>query len=91
MARWVTHRTDNGSKALIKYAESIGFVYCAVEGVIDGVLALGQQTVAIDWKSKGGTLTTNQQRLIAKGFPLRFLSKPEQLDALKAELLRGAA
>ena len=90
MARWATHRTDNGSKALIKYAEQIGFVYCAVEGVIDGVLSLGQQAVAVDWKSKGGTLTPNQQRLIARGFPLRFVSTPAQLDALKAELMRAA-
>lgn len=88
MARWTTHRTDNGSKALIAYAESLGFVYCSIEGVIDGLLALGQTVIAVDWKSKGGELTKNQQRLLAKGFPVRFISTPAQVDALKAEITR---
>lgn len=88
MARWATHRTDNGSKELVAYAESLGFVYCAIEGVIDGLLALGQTVIVVDWKSQGGTLTARQQRLVASGFPVRFISRPEQLDALKAEITK---
>lgn len=90
MARWVTHRTDNGSKALIKYAESIGFVYVGLEGALDGLLVWGQVVTIVDWKSKDGTLTPTQQRLVAKGVPIRFVQRPEQLDALRAELLRVA-
>jgi len=44
----------------------------------------------VDWKSKGGELTPAQQRLIARGFPVRFIQRPEQLDALRAELMRTA-
>ena len=51
-------------------------------------LALGQQIAAVEWKSKGGTLTPTQQRLIAKGFPVRFVGTPEQIDALRSELMR---
>jgi hypothetical protein len=40
----------------------------------------------VDWKSKGGTLTPDQIKLVAKGVPVRFLSRPEQLDALKVEV-----
>ena len=69
-------------------AKSIGFDYEHMGGSIDGVLAWGQTAILVEWKSKGGTLTPSQQRLIARGFPVRFVSKPDQLDALKAELTR---
>lgn len=81
-------RIDNGCKELIAYAESLGFVYCPINGVLDGLLAWGQTVTAIDWKSKNGELTTAQSRLIAKGFPVRFVSTPAQIDALRAELMR---
>ena len=90
MARWATHRTDNSSKALIAYAESLGFVYENIGGTLDGLLAWGERIVAVDWKSKGGTLTPKQAKLVARGFPVRFLSTPEQIQALKDEL-RGRA
>lgn len=82
------NRRDNGSKALEKYAADLGFVVHAEAGAIDCYLAWGQQIVAVEWKSKGGTLTPTQQRLIAKGFPVRFLSRPEQIDALRNELMK---
>lgn len=82
------NRRDNGSKALEKYAADLGFVVHAESGAIDAYLAWGQQIVAVEWKSAGGTLTPTQQRLIARGFPVRFIGKPEQLDALRAELMR---
>jgi hypothetical protein len=87
MARWATHRTDEGSKALIAYAESLGFVHENIGGTIDSLLALGQIVVAVDWKAKGGTLTDKQSKLVARGFPVRFISTPDQLVALKAEVL----
>ena len=83
-------RIDNTAKALIAYAESLGFVYLPINGTVDGVLAWGQTTTVVDWKSKGGELTPAQAKLVAKGFPVRFISKPEQLDALRAELMRAA-
>lgn len=86
MRRAFANRVDATSKSLIAYAESLGFVYCPVNGAVDGLLAWGQAVTAIDWKSPGGTLTPTQQRLIARGFPVRFLSRPEQLDQLRAEL-----
>ena len=82
------NRRDNGSKALEQYAADLGFVVHAEAGAIDAHLALGTKIVAVEWKSKGGTLTPSQQRLIARGYPVRFVSTPEQLEALKAELLR---
>lgn len=88
MRRAFANRVDNTAKELIAYAESLGFVYCPVNGTIDGVLAWGHTLTAVDWKSPGATLTPAQQRIIAKGFPVRFVSRPEQLDQLKAEVSR---
>jgi hypothetical protein len=86
--RYRINRTDNGAKALQAYADSIGFVRHSDGGAIDDYLAIGQRIAAVEYKSKGGTLTPSQQRIIAKGFPVRFISSPEQLDALKLELSR---
>jgi len=82
------NRRDNGSKALEKYAESLGFVVYTESGAVDAHLALGTKIVAIEWKGPGGTLTPSQSRLLARGYPVRFVSKPEQLDALRAELMK---
>lgn len=85
--RYRVNRRDNGSKALEKYAADLGFVVHAEAGAIDAHLALGQKIVAVEWKSKGGTLTPSQQRLIARGYPVRFIQSPEQLDQLRSELM----
>jgi hypothetical protein len=82
-------RVDNTSKPLIAYAKSIGFDYEGVNGTFDGVLAWGATAVCVDWKSLGGTLTPAQQKMIARAFPVRFIHKPEQLDQLKAELVKA--
>lgn len=82
------NRRDNGSKALEQYAADLGFVVYTEAGAIDAHLALGQKIVAVEWKSKGGTLTPSQQRLIARGYPVRFVSTPEQLDQLRNELMK---
>lgn len=88
MRRAFANRIDNTAKELIAYAKSLGFDYEPVNGTFDGVLVWGSQSLCIDWKSPGGTLTPKQQKLIARGFPLRFVGRPEQLDALKQEITR---
>ena len=86
--RYRINRTDNGSKELIKYAKGLGFGYAAIGGAWDGDLYWGRLVVPVDWKSSTAPMTPSQQKLILAGFPLRFVSKPEQLDQLKAELSR---
>lgn len=87
--RYRVNRVDNGSKALAKYAEDLGFVVHREGGTIDAYLALGTRIAAVEWKSKGGTLTASQMRLIAKGFPVTFVSRPEQLDQLRVEMMKS--
>jgi hypothetical protein len=82
-------RIDNTAPALVAYAKDIGFDYLPINGVVDGVLAYGHLTTVVDWKSPGGELTKEQAKLVARGFPLRLISRPEQLDALRSELMRG--
>lgn len=89
MGRYTVHRTDNGSKALIAYAQSIGLEFDPIGGKLDGFVWLGRQVRLVDFKSKGGELTPAQSRLIARGAPIHFISSPSQLDALKAEMLKG--
>lgn len=86
--KYRVNRKDTGSKELEAYAASLGFVVHCEGGTIDAYLALGTRIAAVEWKSKGGTLTTSQQRLIARGFPVTFVSRPGQLDALKQELMK---
>lgn len=78
-------RVDNTAKQLRAYAEQIGFTVVVLNTVIDSLLVWGALTFIVDWKSKGGTLTNDQMRLVAKGVPIRFITMPQQLDALKVE------
>lgn len=87
--RYRVNRVDNGSKELIAYAEDLGFVVHREGGTIDAYLALGTRIAAVEWKSKGGTLTPSQQRLIAKGFPVTFVSNAQQLDQLRNEMMKS--
>lgn len=84
-------RTDSTARDLRAYAESLGFVVVPINGVIDCLLIWGVQVAICDWKSKGGTLTPKQAKLVAQGVPVRFLSTPAQIDALRAELHGRAA
>lgn len=79
-------RIDNTATALRAYAESLGFVVVPINGVIDCLLVWGSTVLVVDWKSKGGTLTPDQIKLVTKGVPVRFVTHPEQLDALKSEV-----
>lgn len=80
-------RIDNTARTLTAYAKSLGFDYEPVNATFDGVLAWGTTAICVDWKSPGGLLTPTQQRMVARGFPIRYISKPEQLDALRHELM----
>jgi ATP-dependent exoDNAse (exonuclease V) beta subunit len=79
-------RVDTSSKALRAYAESLGFLVIVLNGVIDCLLVWGSRVLMVDWKSKGGLLTSDQAKLVARGAPIKFISTPEQLDALKREV-----
>ena len=83
-------KIDTTAKALRAYAEETGFVVAHIGGVIDCLLIWGTTVTAVDWKSKGGTLTPDQVKWVAKGVPIRFITTPEQIQALKDEV-RGRA
>jgi len=92
MRRAFANKVDASEKSLVAYARSIGFGYAKAGFDWDGDLFLGQWVQPVDWKTPGKEkLTEKQAKLIATGFPLRFVSRPEQLEALKAELLRRVA
>ena len=80
-------RIDNTARDLRAYAESLGFFVLPINGVIDCVLFYGSHTCAVDWKSPEGGLTDAQGKAVARGAPIRFISKPEQLDQLRHELM----
>lgn len=90
MRRAFANRVDNTAKELIAYAKSIGLEFDPIGGKLDGFIWLGQHVRLVDFKSPGGSLTEAQAKLLARGCPVRFVSTPAQLDALKAELLRAA-
>lgn len=82
-------RIDATAPALIAYAQDLGFTYVPINGVLDGVLILGgYRACLVDWKSPGGDLTPAQSKLVARGVPVRFVHRPEQLEQLKAEMSR---
>jgi hypothetical protein len=87
MGRYRVNRSDTGSKELIAYAKSIGFDYAHLGGEVDGFLWIGSKVAICDWKkAKGGALTPAQAKLVARGAPIHFISTPEQLDQLRAEV-----
>ena len=82
-------RVDATSQPLIAHAKALGFDYEPVNATFDGVLVWGTVAICVDWKSANGVLTPTQQRMVARGFPVRYISRPEQLEALRAELMRN--
>lgn len=90
--RYRINRVDTGSKELIAYAKSIGFDYEHLGGAVDGYVWIGRAVAIVDWKKpKGGALTPAQSKLVARGCPIHFISKPDQLDQLKQEITRHGA
>jgi hypothetical protein len=89
MRRAFANRVDESEKPLVAYAKEIGFGYAKNGGDWDGDLFYGRIVVPVDWKTPGkATVKPKQLKLLADGFPLRFISTPSQLDALKVELSR---
>lgn len=90
MARWKTlHRVDNTAKALTAEAKRLGARYMAHDGTIDGNLWLPDgRIVIVDWKTPGADLTPAQSKLVAAGWPIHFVSTPEQVQALVAGVKR---
>ena len=72
------HRADTTAKALTAEAQRLGL----------GVAQAGSPC----WKNpeSGHTLTDAQIKLVAKGFPVRFVGTVAQLEALAADLKREA-
>jgi hypothetical protein len=87
MRRAFANRVDESEKPLVAYARSLGFGYAKNGGDWDGDLYLGRVVVPVDWKTPGkATVKPKQLKLLADGFPLRFISTPAQLDALMREI-----
>jgi hypothetical protein len=76
------HRTDLTSKALIAEAQRLGAKYMPQDGTVDGILEFKGKLYQVDFKSKGGTLTDRQAKLVAKGWKIEFLTTPDQLQQL---------
>lgn len=80
-------KVDTTSKELRAYAESVGFTVVVINAVFDCLLVFGALTFIVDWKTPGGGLTPDQAKLVARGVPLRCISTPTQVDALKVEAM----
>ncbi len=78
-------RIDNTAKDLVKAAKQLGADYLPINAVIDGILHHKGRIHLVDWKSPGGTLTDDQAKLTARGWPVRYISSVDQLQ----QLLRG--
>jgi hypothetical protein len=75
-------RIDNTAKTLVKHAKQLGADYHSLNGTIDGLLFYRGRVHLVDWKSPGGTLTDDQAKLVARGWPIAFVSTTGQLEAL---------
>ena len=75
-------RVDTSSAALVKTARELGAYVVPINGVFDCVIHWKGRIFCVDWKSKGGQLTTAQQRLLVDRFPLELISTEQQLREL---------
>jgi ATP-dependent exoDNAse (exonuclease V) beta subunit len=75
-------RIDNTAKDLVKAAKQLGADYLPLNAVIDGILYHRGAVYLVDWKSPKGTLTDDQARLTARGWPVRYISTIDQLQQL---------
>lgn len=76
------HRLDITSKALVAHAKKLGANYLPLDGAIDGLLLHRGRVIPVDFKSPGATLTDTQAKLTAAGWPIVYLSTPEQVTEL---------
>ena len=83
---------DTSSKPLVAHLKTQGIGYAHVGGAFDGLAFLLEVAFPVEWKTPGKeTLTPAQLRLIAKGCPVKFLSTPEQVEALANKMKAMAA
>jgi hypothetical protein len=76
-------RIDNTAKDLVKAAKQLGFRHHHLGGVLDCLLMDKRGRVhLVEWKSPGGTLTPDQVKLVAAGWPVRFVQDVHQLQQL---------
>lgn len=87
---YASRRVDATAKALTAEAKRLGVDVEPLGGAIDAVLFLGRVVRLVEWKSRGGDLQPSQAKLLARGCPITFVSTPEQLAALVAEMRREA-
>ena len=75
-------RVDSTAKDLTTLARRLGADVEPINGTLDCLLLWRGVVHVIDWKSKGGTLTERQAKLVARGWPIRFVSTEQQLKDL---------
>jgi hypothetical protein len=75
-------RVDNTARELTKAARAVGAQVEPLNGVVDALVLHRGRVFIVDWKSKGGTLTPAQAKLVASGWPISFISTEDQLFTL---------
>jgi ATP-dependent exoDNAse (exonuclease V) beta subunit len=72
-------RIDSTARDLTKTARSLGADVLPLNGIVDCLVLHRRRVFVVDWKSKGGTLTEDQAKLVARGWPIHFVSTEQQL------------
>ena len=75
-------RIDSTAKDLTTLARRLGADVMLVNGTVDALIHFRGRVHVVDFKSKGGTLTPDQAKWVAKGFPIKFVSDEQQLKDL---------
>lgn len=75
-------RIDSTARDLVKHARELGADVLPLNGIVDALVLYRGRILVIDWKSKGGTLTDDQAKLVARGWPIHFVSSEVQLRDL---------
>ena len=75
-------RTDATAKDLTQLARELGAKVVLINGVIDALIYWRSTWYVVDFKSKGGSLTPAQQRMVIDGLDVKFISTADQLKAL---------
>lgn len=90
-AAYANRRIDLSAKALEVEAKRLGVDCAPLGGAVDAIWWLGHVLRAVDYKTPGkAALTESQGRLLARGCPIHFVSTPDQVAALVADMKREA-
>ena len=84
------HRADTTAKALTAEAQRLGLTVVTLGGTIHAAICYGSVVRLVEFKSADGGLQPSQAALVAKGVPIVFISTPQQIEALAADLKREA-